>query len=184
MNETKIVLILRGPSGSGKTTWLESLKNVKVVSADHFFMKSKDPRSPTGPEEVLVEEQHSWYIYNFDAAKLPEAHSWCMECFISLLESSASLIAVDNTNIHYWEYRNYRKLAEVFGYRVILVSFQPDTVDQMREYANRNQHRVPRAVIAKMTIEYDEDLADDLTPNEALDRLEQLGVETCRQQNN
>ena len=52
-----------------------------------------------------------------------------------------TLIVVDNTNIHGWEYKNYRLLGEKMGYEVEVVRLP--AVLTAEEYHSRNTHGVP-----------------------------------------
>lgn len=82
--------ILRGYPGSGKSYLAEQLSkedNTKIVSADYFWIDSSGR-------------------YNFDVAKLSEAHSFCFDQFKNCVNSGINVI-VDNTNLKYKDIHKY-----------------------------------------------------------------------------
>ena len=73
------------------------------------------------------------------------------------LSRKAEAIAVDNTNIHRWEYQNYELAARMAGYDVEILEVMPNTREEMRECARRNIHGVPVDIVARMLIEFEHD---------------------------
>jgi len=138
---TKQVTILRGPSGSGKSTYAKNLDDVRIVSADDFFMKRN-------PETNALE-------YQFDPTKLARAHNDCFRRFLIHLQQEVKHVVVDNTNIHAWEYDNYREVAAMMGYRVEIVIFQPTTLKEIKLCIRRTTHRVPAEIIMRMGLEFE-----------------------------
>lgn len=138
---TKTLYILRGPPGVGKSHYVGRIapaaQQVVVCSADDYFERDGE--------------------YVFDAEKLPEAHTECLGKVISAMQSGCENIAVDNTNTRRWEYDNYVLLAQLAGYRVQIVEIMPETVEEMRKCAARNQHGVPAAAIAAMVMRFEHD---------------------------
>lgn len=128
------VIILQGLPGSGKSTYVERLRAnatvlVNVCSADDFFIAGDGS-------------------YQFDAAKLPEAHSACMLSFLerASLRPDEAILIVDNTNTTMWEMAPYRAVALAYGWEVELHTFPVD----VETAAARNIHGVPREAIERM----------------------------------
>lgn len=145
----KKVIILAGPSGVGKSTFINELKSpsgIKTIcSADHFFV-NRD----TGE-------------YEFNPSKLAEAHSECMTMFIKAIVSGESMVIVDNTNLDYWERRNYILIAKSQDYEVEEHHFPIATIRELKICAARNQHGVPVGVIADMAMRHAYGIHDDRT---------------------
>lgn len=126
------VILMRGVSGAGKSTWINNLKKtnpgVVVVSADHFFLDSNNN-------------------YNFDPAKLSEAHGACLRTFISFaLGNPDQTIVVDNTNTTPAECAPYMAIAAAYYHmaEIITLDCPPEVA------ASRNVHGVPlKTVIAQ-----------------------------------
>lgn len=129
----KQVIVLRGVAGSGKSHYCNYLKtnaeglfntsadNVKVVSADNFFVKLGNG------------------TYKFDPAKLSEAHAECFREFISALMSGVNVVIVDNTNTTTMEISPYMLGASAYGYEAEVQTVQCD----VELAASRNTHGVP-----------------------------------------
>jgi tRNA uridine 5-carbamoylmethylation protein Kti12 len=125
----KLAIIIRGPSGSGKSTLTKKLTeyhnghghDVTVCSADNFFMKDVKWIDEFGKECSRGE-------YQFNPAKLGEAHAACLGKFIGAITDKHPVVIVDNTNIKNWEWRNY---------------------------AMRNVHRVPADIVYRMCVEFE-----------------------------
>jgi len=87
--------LIRGLPGSGKTTLAEWLSdgghNARHFEADMFFTKQG--------------------IYQFDASKLREAHEWCQQETLSVLERGYESVIVSNTFTTLNEMRPYRAMA-------------------------------------------------------------------------
>lgn len=134
----KLCLILRGPSGAGKSTFAtERLPTTAdIVSADKFFMQQG--------EDGLE--------YQFNPAKLGEAHSVCLAAFIRRLEQDAPLIVVDNTATEHWEYSNYYTLAGLFDYTCLLCTFLPASREAVLRTVARaaNSKGTPSNVVLEM----------------------------------
>lgn len=134
----KTLYILRGPPGAGKSHWISpDVQQVVVCSADDYYMRDG--------------------VYEFDIAKLPEAHADCLSKVLSAMSLGHECIVVDNTNIRRWEYDNYVRLGQLAGYEVRIVEIMPETVQEMRQCAERNQHGVPAATIAAMVMRFEFD---------------------------
>jgi len=132
---SKTVYILRGPSGAGKSTYIQkNLEGIPVVSADHFFMNDGE--------------------YDFNPSLLAQAHNECLGRFISFVENGGDVV-VDNTNIHIWEFANYDHIANMLGYKVVLVEFRVRTVEGIQKCAERNAHGVPADIVARMAMNFE-----------------------------
>jgi predicted kinase len=117
---TKKMVIFRGPSGCGKSTTakrLFALQDAVVVSADDF-----------------------WYDddgnYNFDRERLSEAHAACRRRAQEALDKGVAIVAVDNTNMRWWEFLPYIDMARAAGYDVEL--FNVWDPRDLALYAERN----------------------------------------------
>jgi predicted kinase len=141
---------MRGPSGSGKSHFAEKfLKDFGIpewqipsyiCSADHFFWDQEADE------------------YRFDISKLSEAHSVCLRKYLGMLHQQKEVIVVDNTNIRWWEFQTYVWALSLLPdkYKLAVVECQPETVSQMQICANRQQHGVEPATVAKQAIEFEE----------------------------
>lgn len=130
------VEILCGIPGSGKSTYAKNLKgNVVICSADDYFI------NPTGE-------------YNFDPAKLGQAHGACLKLFIETCRNAGmsygigddGIIIVDNTSISSLEIAPYIAIAQAYGIKVEIKVFRVSV--NLAEA--RNIHRVPRRTLERM----------------------------------
>ena len=136
------VIILSGPSGCGKSTWAATnYPDADVCSADHHFIDRE-----TGE-------------YKFDPTKIAEAHAICFNTFIERLRHGKDRdVVVDNTNLEYWERRNYQDVAlmlEAARGEAIEVEIHTWVVETVREIAicaKRNRHGVTQAMVAAMAL--------------------------------
>lgn len=119
---------MRGIPGSGKSTFAARMfPNATVCSADHYFMNGG--------------------VYQFDPAKLSDAHEYCFNKFCDALERGDEQIVIDNTNIKAWEMSRYIRYIEEFGdYKLRILRMVCD----WDVAANRCIHNVPAEKIAKM----------------------------------
>lgn len=150
----KKVIILRGLPGCGKSRYAEKLKKENgvciVCSTDDYFMVDDLSQGIMRGEVPMV--------YRFDPTKLVEYHQRCLNFFLGSLRHGCSLIIVDNTNIHKWEYCNYEEAALLAGYEVEIVEFHATTIEQVMICARRNSHGVPADVIARHAINFEPDV--------------------------
>lgn len=141
----RTMIIMRGVSGSGKSTKARQVAGPTgaIFSTDDFF----------GPN------------YDFDPAKIPEAHQWNQQRARQAMEQGVSPVVIDNTNIPAYDAKPYVQMAQEFGYEVRFE--EPDTDIWRRakeanaglmaiaqELAQRNRHGVPAEVIARMLSQY------------------------------
>jgi predicted kinase len=123
----KHLILFRGLPGSGKSSLASALCN-KVYSADMYFETMTDSGD---------------MIYNFDATKLRDAHSWCRRLTEAGMYGGANIIGVANTFTQEWEMAEYFVLAEKYGYRI-------STVICENRHNSENIHGVSSEVIDKM----------------------------------
>ncbi len=117
----KNLILFRGLPGSGKTS-LSSALCQAVFSADNYF-------------EDLDESGN--LVYNFDVAKIKDAHAWCQKhTGIAMELEEYDTIGVANTFTQEWEMAPYFELAAKWGYRV-------STVIVENRHGGKNIHGVP-----------------------------------------
>ena len=149
----KKVVIMRGVPGSGKGHYVKQLvsdagrRQVAVCSADHFFERKGRAIEVGGPPMV----------YDFDPARLPEAHAACMTAFVQALRQGCETVVVDNTNVRQWMYEAYVEAARLAGYDVEIVEVMPVTLGELRVCAERNVHGVPPEAVYRMAWEFEPD---------------------------
>ena len=148
---TKSLVIMRGCPGSGKSYAARQLAENSTAtiihSTDDFFYKDG--------------------VYRFDPSKLYEYHTRNFaNASLSMVDGSASLVIIDNTNITKREFVKYVEVAGRCGYEVQYV--EPSSPWWLRvrkdlpifsdmasiEYASlfveRTVHNVPLLAIARM----------------------------------
>jgi len=163
--------IMSGPPGSGKSFQANGLANTLsldgengvIISADHYHC-------PALLEEILddglymgipfqrVAEQlihEQLEIYEFDVAKLSQAHQTCMKAFIYWLQMwkvNPFTVIVDNTNINSYEIAPYYLVGEALGAKVEIIRVERDLAICLK----RNVHKVPDEIIEKMHATFSE----------------------------
>ncbi|MCD4707189.1 MAG: ATP-binding protein [Candidatus Sabulitectum sp.] len=138
MSRVEQVIIASGIPGAGKSTWIRRNTNpymTEVFSADDFF-HDKNGR------------------YQFDPAKLSDAHSSCLRNFTLRLlhlnncagNSCRITLVVDNTNTSAWEIAPYYSLSQAFSIpvKIVRIIVAPETAFP------RNIHGVNKEMIQKM----------------------------------
>jgi len=120
----KTLFIIRGLPGTGKSTLAHQL-TPWVCEADQYFTK------PDGR-------------YEFDPAKLPEAHAYCEYCVEVLMRSVDNItkIAVSNTGSQRWEFQKYVALAQRYGYKICEITLTGDSFGSI--------HNVPDEAVERM----------------------------------
>ena len=132
------VYIVRGLPGSGKSTMVKKIvdesqnKNVVVASADDFFL------SPCCGK------------YCFQVDKLPQAHSWCKNKFLTAVAKGTDVVIVDNTNVTASECRYYVTMGVEYGYDIEFVEPSTPWAFDVDQLVQKNVHGVPREVIQRM----------------------------------
>jgi predicted kinase len=122
----RTLVLLRGLPGSGKTELARTLAPGACYAADDFF------------------EQDGGY--DFDPAKLGEAHASCQERTEDAMAQGEPVIVVHNTFSQAWEARVYYALAANYAYSVYVIEVQNDF---------GNTHGVPDAVIERMRVRWE-----------------------------
>jgi len=112
----KELILLRGLPGSGKSTLAKAIGGLNF-EADMYF----------------VDENGN---YNFDGARIKDAHAWCQNKVRIAMESGMDKIVVSNTFTQEWEMEHYKMLAEANGYTVHSVVVE-------NRHGGTNQHGVP-----------------------------------------
>jgi NEDD4-binding protein 2 len=136
----KKLIIIRGPSGSGKSTLAHKLLgseydsgvDERVFEADHFFYKNG--------------------TYQFDAAKLGQAHGDCQHRVRAAMERDEELLVVSNTSMTRWELNPYLAFAKEFGYEVKVYRIKGPWDAKL--FASRNAHGVSIEVVQKQINKY------------------------------
>lgn len=129
MTDNNTLFIIRGLPGSAKTT-LGKMLSEQTFAADDFF----------------EEEDGS---YNFDPAKLGEAHGFCKIRVEQALAHKCPVVSVCNTFTQAWEAAPYFELAKKYGYRVSVIHCQNDF---------GNVHGVPVEAIERMKERWEENI--------------------------
>lgn len=116
--------LMQGIPGSGKSTLAKTLGGT-ICSADDYFYQNG--------------------VYKFDREYLPNAHQACMKKFITVCNSTRDVV-VDNTNISLEEMIPYVRVAQAYGYGVIVhtITCSPQVA------LSRGLHGVPSDVIIHM----------------------------------
>jgi predicted kinase len=123
----RTLTLIRGLPGSGKSTIAKRL-NAAHVEADMYFVGSDGE-------------------YHFDPIKLRDAHAWAQERVRQLMACFVDVV-VSNTFSQMWELKPYLKLAQQYGYKVMVVTIETDLSDE--ELAARNIHGCPAEKIKIM----------------------------------
>jgi predicted kinase len=120
----KELILLRGLPGSGKSTLAKVIGGLHF-EADQYFMDLAGN-------------------YNFDGARIKDAHAWCQNKVRIAMESGVDKIVVSNTFTQEWEMEHYKMLAIKNDYRVHSLIVEnihggvnvhgvpPDKLEQMR----------------------------------------------------
>ena len=124
-----MLIIMRGLPGSGKSYLTQLIKDkthATVCSADHFFEKNGE--------------------YNFDPAKLGQAHKKCMDKAVALFKKNKPAL-IDNTNTTLGEMLPYIELGFTSVFIVEPYTQWRFNLDCLE---SKNQHGVPRETLEKM----------------------------------
>lgn len=116
----KVLKLVRGLPASGKSTLAKLLvgdKDYCHKEADMYFMDENGN-------------------YNFNPAKIKDAHKWCREEIELVMKQEHSPVVVSNTFTQEWEMEEYYKLADKYGYTVFSIIVE-------NRHNGVNQHEVP-----------------------------------------
>ena len=121
---SKELFLLRGLPGAGKSTLAKSIGGL-MFEADMYFLDADGN-------------------YNFDAAKLREAHDWCRRnVYNGMTVLNQTRIIVSNTFTQEWEMQVYFDLAEQHGFTVFSLIVE-------NRHGGVNSHNVPEETLEKM----------------------------------
>lgn len=93
------ITLIRGAPGSGKSTAARTMKGVMHFETDTYFMREG--------------------LYDFDPAKLTEAHAWCLKAAKYAVAYGRSVV-VSNTFTRRWELQPYIDLATATGVELVV----------------------------------------------------------------
>ena len=122
----KTLILLRGLPGAGKSTLAKELFSTNTYrhfEADMYFVNEDG-------------------VYNFDAAKIRDAHEWCRNNVENIM-SFGKPVVVSNTFTQEWEMEAYYKLAQKYGYRVTSIVVE-------NRHGGVNVHGVPADKLEQM----------------------------------
>jgi predicted kinase len=120
----KELILLRGLPGAGKSTFAKMLGG-NHIEADMYFINEE-----TGE-------------YKFNQRDLPKAHNWCSDVVEHWMDDNEEKIVVSNTFTSEWEFMNYYRLAEQYGYRVHSLIVE-------NRHGSKSIHNVPDATMGNM----------------------------------
>lgn len=136
------LILIRGLPGSGKSALANSFEG-EHYEADSYFMIYRDPE--TGE---LINRYQRDGVYEFDAAKLKEAHESCCNRVKTAMSLGYDRIVVSNTFTQEWEMQPYFDMAEYYGYRVHSIIVE-------NRHGGVNEHGVGEEYIKKMKDRFD-----------------------------
>ena len=122
-----MLLVLRGISGSGKSTLAGMLAQAFggfAVAADDFFIVDG--------------------IYNWDASKLGQAHSWCQNQADKNL-SEGKIVIVHNTLTSNKDLKPYEELAKKHDVKFVSLVVE-------KRHDGENEHGVPSDTLLKQSV--------------------------------
>ncbi len=129
------VIVLRGISGAGKSTWVsKNYPTATVVSADDYFRKDDG-------------------TYEYDRAKIDEAHEECYRLFSQAIQNKDPLIVVDNSNVTIWEISPYVMPAQSFGYEVEIITLacDPEVAIKRKDWLTPDRVRAKARLLEEET---------------------------------
>lgn len=139
----KILVLMRGLPGSGKSSLARQLLQrasldpaQHLVSADDYFTDR-------------------FGNYNYDRAKISEAHRDCQNRVNAMMIRNFAPIIVDNTNIRLWEMEAFCVNAVDHGYIVQILEPTTYWAKNPEECMRRNCHGVPFDTIINMKRTYE-----------------------------
>ncbi len=111
------LVLLRGLPGSGKSTAAKLFNKAPHFEADMYFMDADGN-------------------YQFDVAKIKDAHNWCRHSVMDAMKADYPIVVVSNTFTQEWEMEVYYLLAEELGYMVVSMIVE-------NRHGGKNIHGVP-----------------------------------------
>lgn len=125
----KTLYLIRGASGSGKSTLAYQLLD--------GFISSKIAAEEFCADDYFYDGAGK---YNFDPAKLREAHKWCREQCEDAMKHDVPNVIIHNTFTRQWECAVYHILAQSRGYTVFEI---------ICNNKFQNVHNVPEHIVSK-----------------------------------
>ena len=119
----KSLFLLRGLPGAGKSTLAKSIGG-SHVEADMYFLNEQGD-------------------YNFDPAKLKDAHNWCRETAETAMKRGADKVIVSNTFTMEWEMDAYYEVAEKYSFTVFSLIVE-------NRHGGKNVHSCPEEKVEMM----------------------------------
>ena len=153
-----MLILIRGLSGSGKTTLAKLISDTDYgIGADIF----------AADDHFMVDGQ-----YQFDPAKLPEAHAECRGNVDASL-SRDRWVVVHNTFSCRWELEPYLRLAGAHAVKVHVIDLFDGGCSDV-DLVDRTEHGVPLSTIQAMRARWEHDWrsGDPLPPWERSDSVE------------
>jgi len=138
----KELIILRGVPGIGKNNYVLNEELCKkgiyaVVANDDFFIKDGK--------------------YVFEREFLNKSNAWAFDQFLTYLELDVPRIYIANFNNKIWNYSNYIKLATSKGYKIKIIEFKCNDINELRYFNKRSVHNIPYSYSKKIYDDWDED---------------------------
>jgi predicted kinase len=143
------LLIIRGASGYGKTTLVEQMIRASPKGVYNYHLSADFHMHEGYPEKPITE-----CPYVFRPEKLKENHRRVFQEFIEVIaytlldKSKVASIYLDNTNLQWWEFELYARVAKKLNYEV--KQLIPKNTSSPEELAQRNKHGVPVEKIKEM----------------------------------
>lgn len=125
---TKNLYILRHLPGSGATTMADALvalapdKMVRLEADDYFLDKKGN--------------------YSYNPTLISEAHEDCKQRFLKAMNKELDII-ISNTSVKFWEWIDYKTLAEKEGYMVHVITKE-------NHHDGMTIHDVPMTTVMRM----------------------------------
>lgn len=140
------IIIMRGVQGSGKTTKAEKLLIRFYEEVERLNIRRAVGEIFSTDDFFMVDGK-----YQFDPAKLPEAHAENLRNYTDAVilghglrtDTQEGLLIVDNTNLTINEIAPYYQLAEAYGHQVKIITVRADPEICIA----RNIHGVPEKTI-------------------------------------
>lgn len=155
----KLMVLMRGPSGCGKTHLARQVVHETVNGPDRNHIFSTD--------DFFCDINDR---YNYDAAKVPDAHAYNQRRVRKKCAEGWSPVIVDNTHIQIWEMHAYVNVAVEYGYFIEILEPRTPWSSSPRQLATRNRHSVPLYRIERMVANYEQISVPNMLKSRELER--------------